>query len=148
MSVDIAYITIEEALHIHQMTISHSGGGSYTLLNEGMVDSILCHIQNDDYYPEFLDKLHHLFFAFCKFHCFADGNKRIAITLSTFFLLKNGFLKESATFLREMENISYHVASGASSEELLYEILRAVLNHTYEEDDSLAFKVAQAISSF
>ena len=41
MSVDIAYITIEEALHIHQMTISHSGGGSYTLLNEGMVDSIL-----------------------------------------------------------------------------------------------------------
>ena len=47
-----------------------------------------------------------------------------------------------------MENISYHVASGAISEELLYEILRAVLNHTYEEDDSLAFKVAQAISSF
>ena len=33
-------------------------------------------------YPTFESKLTHLFFCVCKFHCFADGNKRLAITLS------------------------------------------------------------------
>ena len=34
---------------------------------------ILDHIQNDDYYPDFVDKLTHLFFCSNKFHCFNDG---------------------------------------------------------------------------
>jgi len=145
---EVLYISTEEAIHIHQRTVSRSGGGSYELLDRGRIDSILHHIQNDDYYPTFLDKLHHLFFAFCKFHCFADGNKRIAITLCLCFLLKNGFLNVSETFMREMENIAYHVASGAINETLLYDILSAVLDCTYEEDDNLALRIAQAISSF
>jgi len=145
---EVLYISTEEAIHIHQRTVSRSGGGSYELLDQGRIDSILHHIQNDDYYPTFLDKLHHLFFAFCKFHCFADGNKRIAITLCLCFLLKNGFLNVSETFMREMENIAYHVASGAINETLLYDILSAVLDCTYEEDDNLALRIAQAISSF
>ena len=145
---EILYISTEEAIRIHQRTVSHSGGGSYELLDRGRIDSILCHIQNDDYYPTFLDKLHHLFFAFCKFHCFADGNKRISITMCLCFLLKNGFLAVSETFIREMENIAYHVASGAIDETLLYDILSAVLNCTYEEDESLALRITQAINSF
>ena len=36
-------------------------------------------------YPTFLDKLLHLFYCSCKFHCFCDGNKRIAITLTAMF---------------------------------------------------------------
>ena len=102
----ISYITTEEAMQIHEKTVQHSGGGSYEVLNVGSIDSILYHIQNDDYYPTILDKLHHMFFALCKFHCFADGNKRIAITLCTQFLLKNGYLSEASTFLRETENIT------------------------------------------
>ena len=145
---EVLYISTEEAIHIHQRTVSRSGGGSYELLDQGRIDSILHHVQNDDYYPTFLDKLHHLFFAFCKFHCFADGNKRIAMTLCLCFLLKNGFLNVSETFMREMENIAYHVASGAINETLLYDILSAVLDCTYEEDDNLALRIAQAISSF
>ena len=42
----------------------------------------------NDWYPTFVDKLTHLFFCTCQFHCFSDGNKRLAITLSTLFLLQ------------------------------------------------------------
>ena len=86
---EIKYITFEEALETHQKTVEKSGGGDARELDTGKLDSVLQHIQNDDYYPSFLDKLVHLFFCSCKFHCFTDGNKRIAITLSALFLLKN-----------------------------------------------------------
>ena len=102
----INYITIEEAKAIHLATIENSGGGDYGELDTGKLESVLFHIQNDDYYPTFLDKLEHLFFCSCKFHCFADGNKRIAITLTAMFLLKNGYMAVANTYFREMENIS------------------------------------------
>ena len=76
----INYITIEEARDIHQATIKNSGGGDCGELDLGKLESVLFHIRNDNYYPTFLDKLEHLFFCACKFHCFSDGNKRIAIT--------------------------------------------------------------------
>ena len=69
-------------------TVENSGGGMTQCIDSNKLDRVLNHIQNHDYYPEFVDKLTHLFFSTCQFHCFADGNKRIAITLSTEFLLK------------------------------------------------------------
>ncbi|MBR1692828.1 MAG: Fic family protein, partial [Lachnospiraceae bacterium] len=108
----IRYISLEEALETHRLTIEKSGGGDYGELDIGRLDSVLEHIQTDDYYPTFLAKLEHLFFCACKFHCFIDGNKRIAITLSALFLLKNGYMRIANVFFREMENISYHVAAG------------------------------------
>ena len=98
------------------------------------------HIQNDDYYPTFLDKLEHLFFCACKFHCFADGNKRIAITLTAMFLLKNGYMAVANVYFREMENISYHVAAGQIDEELLTELMTAILDNTYDNDEALKLK--------
>ena len=59
---EINYITIEEAKAIHQATIENSGG-DYGELDTGKLESVLFHIQNDDYYPTFLDKLEHLFFV-------------------------------------------------------------------------------------
>ena len=61
--------------------------------------TILQHIQIVDYYPCFFDKLTHLFFSTCKFHCFADGNKRLAITLSLQFLLFNGYMGIAKDFM-------------------------------------------------
>lgn len=78
----IIYLTLEQAEQIHRKTITYSGGGTYEPLDVGKLDSVLQHIQNDLYYPTFVDKLTHLFFCTCEFHCFADGNKRLAITLS------------------------------------------------------------------
>ncbi|MBD5465727.1 MAG: type II toxin-antitoxin system death-on-curing family toxin [Lachnospiraceae bacterium] len=142
----IRYLSLNEALEIHRLTIINSGGGDEGELDIGKLDSVLEHIQNDIYYPTFLDKLVHLFYCACKFHCFVDGNKRIAITLSSMFLLKNGYMSIANVFFREMENISYHVAAGHIDERLLRKILKAILNCTYDNDEALKLEIYQAIS--
>lgn len=139
------YITLEDAVRIHHLTVQNSGGGSFGQLDLGKLDSVLQNIQNDDYYPSFVDKITHLFFCACKFHCFQDGNKRIAITLSAQFLLINGYLGVAQTFLKTMENISYHVAAGKIDKELLHEILDSILKGTFETDESLKLKIFHAI---
>ena len=140
-----SYITIEEALDIHLKTVENSGGGLTQCIDSRKLESVLCHIQNDDYYPEFVDKLTHLFFCACQFHCFADGNKRIAITLSTQFLLKNGYLFIAKDFIPKMENISYHVAAGKISKELLRKILGMLLDGTYDTDEEIKLDIYNAI---
>ena len=70
----IYYLTLDEAVKIHRATIEKSGGGDIGDLDLGRLDSVLTHIQNDDYYPTFIDKLVHLFFCSCKFHCFTDDH--------------------------------------------------------------------------
>ncbi len=142
----IRYISIEEAKEIHQLTVKNSGGGSYGILELERLESVLINIQNDDYYPTFLDKLVHLFFCVCKFHCFEDGNKRIAITLSADFLLRNGYLAVARQFFSYMENISYHVAANHIDKVLLRKVLEAILNNTYENDESLKLEIFNAIS--
>ena len=108
----INYISLTNAQEIHRLTIAHSGGGIYEYLDLGKLDSVLTNIQNDDYYPTFVDKLTHLFYCTCQFHCFADGNKRLAITLSAQFLLINGYMSVAKHFFEITENISYQVAAG------------------------------------
>lgn len=142
---EIIYITLEQAIETHRLTVEKSGGGALGHLDIGRLESVLQHIQNDDYYPAFEDKLTHLFFSANKFHSFEDGNKRIAITLCLQLLTINGYLYCTSTFLREMENISYHVAAGRIDKELLHEIICAVIENRYE-DESLKLRILQAIS--
>ena len=142
---DLCYITLDEAIEIHKLTVQHSGGGALGHFDLGRLDSVLQNIQNDDYYPSFVDKITHLFFCACEFHCFEDGNKRIAITLSAQFLLKNGYLSVAQSFLKEMENISYHVAAGKIDKDLLYEIMESILKGSFESDESLKMKIIHAI---
>jgi death on curing protein len=139
-----AYITIENAIEIHRKTIDVSGGGMYGHLDIGKLESVLEHIKNDDYYPTFEEKLTHLFFCSCKFHCFIDGNKRIAISLAAQFMLLNGYLYVMNSFFSKMENISYHVAAGKISKELLHEILCATLNGD-DDNEELKLKIIEAI---
>lgn len=139
------YLTLDQAIEIHGKTVEVSGGGSSGQLEIGKLDGVLAHIQNDDYYPTFDAKLTHLFFCACKFHCFEDGNKRIAITLCGQMLLQNGYLRSVTAFFRESENISYHVAAGAISKDLLGEWMTAVLSGQ-EDNESLKLKIYQAIS--
>jgi death-on-curing protein len=139
------YLTLEQAIEIHGKTVQVSGGGSTGQLEIGNLNSVLQNIQNDDYYPTFDAKLTHLFFCACKFHCFEDGNKRIAITLCAQMLLLNGYLRSISGFIRESENISYHVAAGKISKELLGEWIAAVLRGD-EDDEALKLKVLNAIA--
>ncbi len=142
----IVYLTLEQAQEIHRKTIQYSGGGTYEHFDLGRLDSVLMNIQNDDYYPTFVDKMTHLFFCTCEFHCFADGNKRLAITLSAQFLLFNGYMAVAKTFFTVMENISYQVAAGKIDKELLRRIIQAVMDGTYESDEELKLDIYNAIS--
>lgn len=142
----IIYITLEQAISTHGLTIEKSGGGNDGTLEIEKLESVLDHIQNDLYYPTIDAKLTHLFHSACKFHCFQDGNKRIAITLSAQMLLINGYLRSIEAFIREAENISYHVAAGAISKELLGEWMLAILTGE-DDDESLKLAILNAISS-
>lgn len=60
-------------------------------------------------------------------------------------LLFNGYLYCAGDFLREMENISYHVAAGKINKELLGEIITAFLNEDMDSE-SLKLRILEAIS--
>lgn len=138
------YINLKDALLTHLLTVEKSGGGNSGVLNDGQLESILENIQNDDWYPSFEDKLTHLMFSVCKYHCFADGNKRIAIVLGFEFLLINGYYYALTNFMRDMENISYHVAAGNIDKDLLGRIISLRLSGM-EEDESLKLEIYNAI---
>ena len=139
------YITPEQARITHEKTIEYSGGGTLEELDFGRLESVLYNIQNDEWYPRFVDKLTHLFFCTCQFHCFADGNKRLAITLCAQFLLFNGYMAAAKSFFTEMENISYYVAAGKIGKELLLRIMIAILDGTYDRDEELKLAILHAI---
>lgn len=140
---DHAY-SLEQAIDAHQRTVEVSGGGLLGQLDMGKLDSVLGHVRNDDYRPTFEDKLTHLFFCACKFHCFQDGNKRIAISLGAQFLLLNGYVFVAGTFIKEMENITFHVASDNVDKMLLREIIEAVINGDHDNEE-LKLKIFNAI---
>lgn len=142
----IIYINdIQEVISIHKKTIAVSGGGVNGIINIGSLDVALEQIQNDMYYPTFIDKLTHLFFAANKSHCFQDGNKRIAISLGCIFLLKNGYLDAAQRFLYKMETISYHLAAGRIDKSFLREIIDSLV---YDEDftEEIKLKLMHCIS--
>ena len=141
----LVYLTLDEVVKNHRKTVEISGGGATESIELGKLDAVLTHIQNDEYYPTFEDKLTHLFFCACNFHCFLDGNKRIAITLCAQMLLLNGYLYCAGHFIRNMENISYHVAAGKITKELLHEIITAYINSDYDSEP-LKLKIFNAIS--
>ncbi len=140
------YITLKQAIEIHRKTVEISGGGDIGIIDPGKLESVLNHIQNDDYYPDFVNKLTHLFFCSNKFHCFNDGNKRIAIALGANFLLLNGYVFVVTKFISEMENISYHVASGAIDKDLLLELIFSIINEP-EISEEIKLKIFESISN-
>lgn len=142
----LVYITLEQAVETHRKTIEVSGGGTMGQLNIGQLGSVLENIQNDQYYPSFEEKLTHLFFGANKFHCFQDGNKRIAISLGAQFLLLNGYVFAASLFMREMENISYHVAAGKINKDLIRTIITELINDD-ELSESTSLAILEAIAT-
>lgn len=134
----IVYSDVDKIYEIYEKVIEVSGGGSKGILDKGRLEGILIQIKNDDYYPNIEDKLTYLFFSLNKYHCFQDGNKRIALAASMAFLLFNGYIFVMGRFIMEMENISIHVASGKVSRELLSKIIKSLI---YEDDYSEELKL-------
>ena len=57
------YISLEQAKAVMKNTLLISGEGDYCEYDIGKLDSVLTHIQNDEYYPTFEKKLTHLVFC-------------------------------------------------------------------------------------
>jgi len=140
---DLNFFTSEYAIKIHDKIIRISGGRA-GIKDYGNIDSPLAHIQNDDYYPTFEDKLTHLIFSFNKFHAFNDGNKRTSIAMGAFFLEINGLKFFIDKFIIEMENISVTIADSIIDKGLLSEIITSLI---YEEDynEVLKLKIVNSI---
>ena len=140
------YLTIERAIEIHHETIKNSGGGDYGQINIGYLSSCLEHIQNYDFYPTFEDKLVHLIWSVNRNHSFSDGNKRLSITLGAAFLIVNGYMACLGRYMVEMENISYHLAAGRISKELLQKLVHSFLEGELDFDESLKLEYLEASS--
>lgn len=135
---NLTYIDYDEALAIYYKTVEKSGGGMAGVRDEGGIRSTLDFVQDDLYYPEIADKAAYLMFSLCRGHYFADCNKRISITLTLYFLLKNGYMYVTQNFMKEIEAIGYHVAAGHIDRDLLTDVIRCMIN---DEDYSESTKL-------
>lgn len=142
--IKIFYFDTDHAIREHDWIIEHSGGLA-GIKDRGCIESVLEHIQNDIYYPEFEDKLTHLVFSINRFHAFNDGNKRSSIALGAFFLELNGYDYCVRKFIHEMENIAVWLAEAKINKDLLFEIVSSIImDDDYPE--SLKLKIIHAIS--
>lgn len=131
------YFDLTHAIRVHDEIIDRSGG-MRGVLNPGILESSLAHIQNDIYYPNLEHKLTHLFFSINKNHSFQDGNKRSSIALSAYFLEVNNCDFVIDRFIKEMENLAVDVADNLIDKELLFEIICSLI---YEDDYSEELKL-------
>jgi death-on-curing protein len=138
------YFTSEYVIKIHDKIIELSGGKS-GVKEFGNIDSPIHHIQNDDYYPSFEEKLTHLVFSINKNHAFNDGNKRTSIALGAFFLEVNGLDVFVNKFIIEMENIAVTVADNLIDKELLGEIIYSLINEE-EYSEEIKLKIISVLS--
>ena len=109
------YPTFDDALEIHRLLIERFGG-SLGLRDRAGLEAALARPQSG-YYVDLLAEASALWESLSQNHPFLDGNKRLAITLTSAFLSVNGVelifddleaytfvidLYDSGTFKREM----------------------------------------------
>lgn len=144
MSSGLKYPDYDEALNVYYKTIDASGGGLHGVKDEGGIKKVLDFVQNDLYYPTFIDKLTYLIYGICTGHYFEDCNKRIALTLGVWFLFYNGHYWHAANLMPMMEAFIYHVAAGRIDKDLLHRIIECYMaNEDYPE--SLQLEIIHAI---
>lgn len=143
MKLEIFYFDVKHAIEIHDWIITKSGGlkGNREI---NLLASALEHIQNDDYYPSFEEKLKHLIIAINKFHPFNDGNKRSSLVLSAYFLEINGYDYCIERFIFEMENIVVWLAEGKVDDILLLDIVKSIINED-EFNESIKLRLIENI---
>lgn len=98
------------------------GLAGYNETQIAYLDSALEQIQNDDYYPNFIDKITHIIFSCVKFHPFLDGNKRSALYLGYHFANINAVVC-NRDYFTTMEEIVVKIAENSVLKDELKEIL-------------------------
>ena len=139
MDIEIIYFDLPHALEVHDIVIEKSGGlKGYDPQKVQMLESALAHIQNDNYYPTFLDKITYLLFAVNKNHAFLDGNKRTSLALASYFLEVNGYDYCIKEFQEQMEDIVVRVAKNTVSKDLLKDLIEDILMQEKREATQMA----------
>lgn len=140
----LKYMDYDELLEVYAKTVSASGGGLSGVKDEGGIRKVLDFVQNNLYYPTFVDKLTYLVFGLCTGHYFEDSNKRVALTAGVCFLVHNGYYWHAYSFMQCMEAIIYHVAAGRIDKDLLLRIIACFMaNEDYPE--ALKIEIIHAI---
>ena len=114
------------AIREHDYIIEVSGGFP-GVSKPAELGSLLEIIQDDGFYPKYVDKITHLVFSIAKTHYFVDGNKRSSIALGSFFLAVNGLSGLVQVFIVEMENIVLCVADNILSKEHLKVFIEEII---------------------
>ncbi len=88
------YLNAQQVLFIHGRLIAETGG-STGIRDIGLLESAVARPQATfdgvDLYPDLFSKAAALFQSLLLNHAFVDGNKRVAITTASLFLLHNGY---------------------------------------------------------
>lgn len=92
--IPIKYLSLEEVIMLHQMSLKEFGG-SDGIRDIGLLESAITQIQQsfdkEDLYPTLWDKAGALVYSLCNNHPFIDGNKRAAALCMLVFLDNNGY---------------------------------------------------------
>lgn len=93
MSGAVQYVSLEDALAIHELSI-HRYGGIEGTRDEGLLASALAQPQQtfdgEELYPSLAEKAARYAFGIVNNHPFADGNKRTGAAVLAVFLRANG----------------------------------------------------------
>ena len=139
---DLNYLNVNELVKVHDYAVEQSGG-LMGVKDLGLLESTLHHMQNDLYYPTFVDKLSHLVFSIAKNHCFNDGNKRATVGASAMFLAQNKTMIHAEFsidyYIRAMEPIVIFVVENLIDKDELPDILNFLVSS--KADDMIAMGV-------
>lgn len=119
----IKYFGVNDILKIHDKVLRLSGGLEGYKDKSG-IEKVCDFVQNDLYYPEFLDKLTYIIFSISKNHFFNDGNKRTSIAVGAFFLIENGYDKKITEYIRDMEDLVIELVENKIDREIFKEKLK------------------------
>lgn len=119
----IRYFDIENVALIHEKVLKKSGG-LLGFKDEGGISQVCDFVQNDLYYPTFLEKLSYIIFSISKNHFFNDGNKRTALMCGACFLSINDYREKIDLYITDMETYVVELVEGKISREELIELLK------------------------
>lgn len=114
------YVTLDEALRIHEILIREFGGAS-GVRDRGLIESALLRPQTG-YYADLVEEAAALWESLAMNHGFVDGNKRVAYACLEMFLQLNGADVSSSN--DEVQDFIYaHLEAGTFRKEVLEEWL-------------------------
>ena len=139
-------LDVKKAIEIHKTVFVKSEAergieNPQIIVDSGKVESVLFHLQNDDYYPTFTEKVAHIVYGINKNHAFNNGNKRASLAISVFFLQLNDHDKFVYQYQQGMQEVLIWVAKSYVSKSQLERIIEFLL---YGNIHDIMYFISQA----